>query len=167
MPYSQEPIADFAEALGAGTPAPAAGSATAIAAALAAALVELAARVSEDEPAAVQAVALRGRLLALADEDAEAYAAFLDAGRDADRSRTIDVPLELAETAAGVASLATRLGAEGKTSVRGDALAAADLARAAVVAAARLVVINVGAEPDPRAMRARGLAEQAGQGEPG
>jgi methenyltetrahydrofolate cyclohydrolase len=161
MPYSQEPIGEFADAVGARSPAPAAGSATAVAAAVAAALVELAARVSDDEAGAAEAQTIRGRLFALADEDAEAYAAFLDAGREDDRSRTIDVPLEIAEAAADVVSLAARLAAAGKPSVRGDALAAADLARASVLAAARLVTINVGEDRDERSERARQLAEQA------
>jgi methenyltetrahydrofolate cyclohydrolase len=162
--YSQQTIAEFLDAVGARTPAPAAGSATAVAAALAAALVELAANVSGDEAGAAAARALRGGLLTLADEDASAFAAFLDSGSQRSRSRTIDVPLAIAETAAEIAALAGRVAADGKRAVHGDAQAAAELARAAVLAATRLVRINIGEEQDERGVRADELAREARRG---
>ena len=151
-------LADFVAAVGERTPAPASGSATAVAAALAAALVELTARFSNDDEAVEEAVRLRERLLELADEDAEAYAEFMRSRSGEARDRTIDVPLELAESAFALVPLAERLAREGNPSVRGDAEAAADLARAAVRAAARLVEHNLDNPDDPRGTRARELA---------
>ena len=158
MPYASLPIAEFAAAVGERTPAPASGSALAVAAALAAALVELTARCSDEEAAAAEAVRLRARLLELADEDADAYAEFMRARTDAARDRTIDVPLALAEAAARVVEIAERLEREGNPRLVGDAVAAAELAGAAVRAAARLVEINLDGRDDPRAARARSLA---------
>jgi methenyltetrahydrofolate cyclohydrolase len=159
--YRQLTVQELLEAIGAKTPAPASGTAAAFTAALAAALAELAARVSDDADAAERAVELRARLAALADEDADAYAAFVRTRGDEERDRTIEVPLALAETAAEAAALAERLAEHGKRSVVGDALAAADLAHAAVRAAARLVEINVHGAEDPRVVRARELACQS------
>jgi methenyltetrahydrofolate cyclohydrolase len=161
--YAGLSIAEFADAVGERTASPASGSATAVAAALAAALAELAARFSEDDQAVVEAVRLRDRLLALADEDAAAYAEFMRTRSDEARSRTIDVPLELAEKAAAVARLAERLVRTGNPNLVGDAEAAELLARAAVQAAARLVEHNIDREDDPRALRARELALEAKQ----
>lgn len=158
MPYSDLTLDGFAAAVAERTPAPASGSATAVAAALAAALVELTARFSDDDAAGEEALRLRGRLFALADEDASAYTEFMRTRSDEARSRTVDVPLELAETAAAVLRLAERLERETRPPVMGDAAAAAVLARAAVVAAARLVEINLGGRDDPRAARAAELA---------
>jgi methenyltetrahydrofolate cyclohydrolase len=151
-------VADFVAAVGERTPAPASGSATAVAAALAAALVELTARFSDEDEAVEEAVRLRGRLLELADEDADAYAEFMRSRSAEARDRTIDVPLELAEAAFALVPLADRLAREGNQTARGDAEAAADLARAAVRAATRLVDHNVANPNDPRGARARELA---------
>jgi formiminotetrahydrofolate cyclodeaminase len=156
-------VADFAAAVGERTPAPASGSATAVVGALAAALVELTARFSDEDEAVEEAVRLRGRLLELADEDAEAYAEFMRSRSDEARDRTIDVPLELAEAAFAVVPLAERLAREGNQTARGDAEAAADLARAAVRAATRLVEHNVDNPNDLRGARARELAAAVGR----
>lgn len=159
MPFSEERIGEFAARVGERSPAPASGSATAVAAALAASLVELTARFSDGEDAtAARAVELRGRLLALADEDADAYTDFMRTRSDADRERTVGVPLELAETASEVVRLAERLRVEGNPRLLGDVDAGAQLARAAVRIAALLVELNVGDRSDPRADRARALA---------
>ena len=157
MAYAELPLAAFAAAVGERTPAPASGAATSVAAALAAALVELTARFSEDAPAVEEAVRLRERLLALADEDAAAYSEFMRTRSDDARDRTVDVPLEIAEAAARVAELATRLEREGNQNLTGDAASAALIARAAVEAAARLVELNLERADDPRAVRARQL----------
>jgi formiminotetrahydrofolate cyclodeaminase len=161
VPYRDLTLDEFAAAVGERTPAPASGSATAVAAALAAALVEMTARFSDEEAARDEALRLRGRLLALADEDAAAYAEFVRTRSDEARSRTIDVPLALAEAAASVARLAERLEREGNPRLVGDAAAAAALARAAVATAARLVELNVGGRHDAREARARELASAA------
>ena len=68
---------DYLDALGARTPAPASGSGAAVAGAIAASLAELAARFSDEREAAGRLVELRTRLVELADEDAEAYTAFM------------------------------------------------------------------------------------------
>lgn len=158
MTYAELTIAQFAAAVGDRTPAPASGSATAVAAALAAALVELTARFRDDQDVVAEAERLRGRLLELADEDASAYAEYMRTRSDEARSRTVDVPLELAETAAAVHRLADELERTTTTALVGDAAAASVLARAAVVAAARLVALNLGGRHDPRAGRASELA---------
>jgi formiminotetrahydrofolate cyclodeaminase len=159
MRYADLSLAEFAAAVGERSPAPASGSATAVTAALAAALAELTARFADDEEAREQAARLRERLLELADEDAEAYAEFMETKSESARNRTVDVPLELAEHAAAIAALADRLQRAVSVPVGGDAAAAALLARAAAHIAARLVEINLGGRDDPRLARARTLAD--------
>ena len=80
---------------------------------------------------------------------------------DEARDRTIDVPLELAQTAARVTRLGERLAREGNPRLVGDADAGATLSRAAVRAAVRLVEINLEGRDDPRGKRARELASDA------
>ena len=150
----------FVAELAADLPSPAAGSATAAAVAMAAALVELAARRSGDEETTSRAAELRARVLPLADEDARVYADVLEAdgeARTAALARASEIPLEVAEAGLAVAGLAARLVEHGKPSLRGEAVAARELAGAAARAAAELVLMNVGAE-DPRAARARAIA---------
>jgi methenyltetrahydrofolate cyclohydrolase len=136
----------------------------AVVAAFAAALTEMAARYADEQEAARRAGALRARFLELASEDAEAYAAVLEAKgeeRQQALSRAADVPLELAESAVEIAELANRLAAVGNPSLRGDAETAAFLAAAATRAAANLVEINLEARPeDERIARARALARR-------
>jgi methenyltetrahydrofolate cyclohydrolase len=143
MSYARQSIADFAAAVAERTPAPASGSAVAVAAALGAALAELTARFSDDAAAAADAERLRVRLLELADDDAEAYAEFMRTKSDPARRRIIEVPLELARTAAEVARIADRLEREGNPRLAGDAASASALAHSAVRAAARLAQINL------------------------
>jgi formiminotetrahydrofolate cyclodeaminase len=160
--YVDLSVAEFLEAIGERTPAPASGAATAVTGALAAALAELAARFTEDEREIERARALRDRLAALADEDAEAYRDFMETRSDADRDRTVAVPLAIAESALEVARLARRVEAALASAVRGDAAAAAALARAAAGTAAQLVVLNVrGDEGDDRVRRARRIVAGA------
>ena len=136
-------------------PGPAGGSAAALATTMASGLVRLVARVSHewaDGPGiAAQATALGDRALLLADEDHRAYAEALEQLRATDRDATLgkalrraaEVPLHIAETAADVAALAALAATEGTDTVRADAWAAATLAEAASVAAARLVHVNL------------------------
>jgi formiminotetrahydrofolate cyclodeaminase len=160
--YMDLSVAEFLEALGERTPAPASGAATAVAGALAAALAELAARFAEDDGATERARALRDRLTALADEDAEAYRAFMETRSEADRDRTVDVPLAIAEAALEVAQLARRVEGALASAVAGDAAAAATLARAAATTAVQLVAVNVrGDEDDERLRRARRAVAEA------
>ena len=135
-------VHDFLAALGEKTPAPASGAATALTAAMAAALAELAARFAGDEEAVTRAKSLCGRLAAIADEDADAYAAFMADRSAENRRRIVEVPEELAALADEVAELGERLAAELQTAVRGDAEAAVELARAAARVARRLAELN-------------------------
>jgi formiminotetrahydrofolate cyclodeaminase len=163
-------VAALLSELAADTPAPGGGAAAALAGALAAGLVEMAAGTSRPEHA-TRAAALRAHVVSLADEDAAAYTRVIDAqraaARDADRiaaalSAASDVPLAIAEAAAELAELAAELATTGRASLRGDAVAGALLAEAATAAAGRLVEINLADAPaDPRAARARDLADRA------
>jgi formiminotetrahydrofolate cyclodeaminase len=135
-------VGEFLAALGERTPAPASGAATAVTGAFAACLVELAARFAEDEAAVSRARTLSTRLLQLADEDAEAYTAFVETGSEDARRRTIEVPLEIAANADEVEQLAGRVGTQLTSSVAGDAEAAEELARAAARVARRLAKLN-------------------------
>lgn len=130
------------EALGARTPAPASGAATALTGALAAALTELAARFAGDEDAVVRARAASRRLVELADEDSEAYTAFMAERSDEARARIIAVPEAIAARADEVAELAERVRAQLRSSVAADAEAAVDLARTAARVARRLAELN-------------------------
>ena len=173
---------DFLELLAARVPAPGGGGAAAVTGALAAGLVAMASRFSDAQlPAASdvarQADQLRERAAGLADQDAAAYRAVLDAyrlpaGGDAsERRRRIEaalhgaaaVPLEIAEIAAQVAELAARVAASGNPNLRGDTMAAAHLAEASARSAAALVDINValGRLPGDLSRRAAGAVATA------
>jgi formiminotetrahydrofolate cyclodeaminase len=169
-----DPLDQLLDATAARTPAPGGGAAAGLACALGAALAAMAARFAGREDDAARADHLRARALDLADADAAGYAPVLAAlslpREDPEREarlhaalgRAAEVPLALTETAAEVAELARRLAAEGKSSLRGDALTGADLAAAAARAAARLVAIDLEhAGADPRVERARAASERA------
>jgi methenyltetrahydrofolate cyclohydrolase len=142
---SDQRVSDFLAALGARTPAPASGAATALTAAMAASLVELVARFADDEPAAARAEALAARLTQLADDDVEAYTAFMQNRTDETRQRIIAVPQAVAAAADEIAKLAASVREKVSPSVAGDADAAAELAAAAARVARRLVELNAGA----------------------
>lgn len=147
-----------------------------------ASLVGMTARSSPDWEAAggviAQARVVRTRLMSLALADSEAYARVLDALRsvddlDSDRrdarlgaalGRAAALPLAIAEAAADVIELAAYAAEECVGSVRGDVLAAAVLAEAAVRVAVHLVEINLAtAEDDPRVLEVRAVAAYAAQ----
>ena len=142
MSLSQFRVAELLEALGARTPAPASGAAAALTGALGAALVELAARFAGDDDSATSAHALAGRLAELADEDGDAYAAFMAERTDASRARTIAVPLEVADCAERVAVIGAHVRAQLSSAVAADAEAGEALARAAAGVARRLAEFN-------------------------
>ena len=142
MAIVEQSVGELLAALGERTPTPASGAATALTGALAAALVELAARFAGDEPSVVRAKALWSRLAELADEDATAYTAFMHERNEANRARIIAVPEQIAAHADEVATLAEHVRAQLRTSVVGDAEAAAELARAAAHVARRLAELN-------------------------
>jgi formiminotetrahydrofolate cyclodeaminase len=158
MQAANERIGSYVEAIGSRTPAPASGSGAAVTGAIAAGLAELAARFSDDDETAGRLVSLRARLLELADEDAAAYTDFMRTRSDADRDRTIDVPLAIAEAAAQVAAAGRRLARDGNPNVAGDAEAAAELALAVARVGARLVEINLRGTDDDRLTRAQATA---------
>jgi formiminotetrahydrofolate cyclodeaminase len=135
-------VGEFLAALGERTPTPASGAATALTGALAAGLTELAARFAGDEDAVVCAKAALTRLVELADEDADAYSAFMADRNETTRARIIAVPKEIAAQADDVAALAEGVRAQLRSSVAGDAEAAAELARAAARVARRLAELN-------------------------
>ena len=142
MAVSDLRVGEFLTALGERTPAPASGAATALTGAFAACLVELAARFAEDEAVVTRASALAARLTQLADEDADAYAAFVETRTEQARRRTIEVPQEIGATAEEVERLARRVRTQLTSSVVGDAEAAEELARAAARVAHRLAELN-------------------------
>jgi formiminotetrahydrofolate cyclodeaminase len=139
---SELKVGEFLAALGEKTPSPASGAATALTAALAAALVELAGRFAGDEPSVVRAKTLWSRLSELADEDSEAYAAFMVDRNEENRARIVAVPEEIAACADEIAALAEHVRGQLTTSVVGDAEAAAELAQAAARVARRLAELN-------------------------
>lgn len=178
--YLDMPLGRFLDAVAAPDPTPGGGAVSAVAVGLAAALAGMAAGFSSDQlpdaPAvAARAQELRARAAPLAEQDAAAYSAVLaalarpkdDLGRlvavGEALSRAADVPLEIAGIASAVVELAERLEREGNPHLRGDATTARLLAAAAVRSAAGLVEINLSDPADPRLVRARSLADEAGR----
>lgn len=164
----------FLEALAEPRAAPAGGAAAAYTGAMAAALATMVASLTIDRPdyEAIsaqmkeirdQAERLRRELAARTEEDTAAYTQLLAAFRlpqDTEEQRAaraaaiekasleaIRIPLAIAQQAAQVLALAERCAALGSLSVIGDAIAAAVLARAALIAAACAVRLNVQSLP--------------------
>jgi formiminotetrahydrofolate cyclodeaminase len=106
--------------------------------------VELAARFAGDDDVATRANALAARLTELADEDSEAYTAFMAERSEETRRRIIDVPREIATSADEIERLADDVAGRVSRDVAGDAQAAAELARAASRVARGLVALNEG-----------------------
>ena len=157
----------FLDALEEPAPSPCGGTAAAVTAAMAAALVTMVARGSsswaEGAGVAAQAKALRGRLMALGQDDAAAFENVLVTMRDrmgtaeqrdfalgAALIRAAEVPLQIGEAAADVAELAALAAIEGSPPLRPDATAATVIAEAAVRAATHLVEINLAVMPGDR-----------------
>ena len=181
--FLDQPVRGFLDQVAARTPAPGGGVAAAVTGAMAAGLVAMAARFSARQlpgagEVADQADKLRLMAAQLADMDARAYAAVLDAGRQPgdDRQRgertreallgAAHVPLEIAGIGARVARLAVRVAEAGNPNLRGDAVTGALLAAASARSAASLVDINVAlggldAELSQRAARAVADADDA------
>jgi len=171
---------DLLDEVGAEGLTPGAGSVAALVGALAAAVSECVARMSSEQAgdasdAVSQAVALRERLVLLADANAAAYSeASRSLGRDAPDDAVRDnrlgsdlalaayTPLSIAEVAADTAELAAVLAKGANPDVRADAVAAACLAEGAARAAAHLVRINLGMAPaDERIATAQAHADAA------
>jgi formiminotetrahydrofolate cyclodeaminase len=142
MMLSQLQVGELLTALGERTPAPASGAATAVTAALAAALVELAGRFAGDDSSVLRARTLSARLAELADEDSQAYTAFMADRTAGTRARIIAVPAEIAACADEVAALAEHVRGQLGSTVAADAEAGGELARAAARVARRLAELN-------------------------
>jgi formiminotetrahydrofolate cyclodeaminase len=182
--FLDEPVRGFLDQLAARTPTPGGGGAAAVTGAMAAGLVAMAARFSATRlpdagELADQADELRRRLAQLAEKDAQAYAAVLEAlrlprdasEREVQRQEALLgaalVPLEIAGIGARVALMAARLAETGNPNLRGDAVTGAVLAAASARSAASLVDINVelgGLDPglSQRAAQAAADADDAG-----
>jgi len=164
----------YLDELAARTPTPGGGGAAAVTGAMAAGLVAMAARFSVGRlPGALdlaeQADELRRRATGLAEADAAAYTAVLDARRPGGDLRSAlygaaVVPLEIAEIGARVAQMAAQVASAGNPNLRGDAATGALLAAASARSAAFLVDINVTRgelEPDLSRRAAQAAAEAA------
>jgi methenyltetrahydrofolate cyclohydrolase len=141
---------------------------------MAAGLVAKAARASQDgwsEAAGVvaQAKALRERAAPLAQQDAEAYRAALQAMRgtpDEELADALDhaaeVPLEIAAVAVDVAGLGALVAERGNEAVHAEGAGAAAPAQAAAQICAHLVEVNLTAvQGDGRVERAKRLSAEA------
>jgi formiminotetrahydrofolate cyclodeaminase len=179
--YLELSLGSFLDLVASREPAPGGGAAAAVAVALAAALSSMSARFSTDHlaeaPALIErAERLRGEVMPLARTDAAVYGRVLDAysvprDDDEERRRRIrealseasSVPLSIAEIGAEMAGIAVRLAGEGNPNLRGDAVAAVELAAAGVRAAAKLVELNVsaGGTDDGKLARASKLVADA------
>ena len=174
--FAQQTLADFLAALAAPTPAPGGGAAAAVSGATAAALVEMVAGLSlkkspEGADAALQLrtaaqmATIRGELLTLADDDAKAYDAFIQAmrlpkveehEREA-RSRAMSsaaehaaaVPLQTLRAISAVAEAARSLTNRSLVSAASDLDVALRFARAAGLSAAENVEANLPFIDDP------------------
>ena len=175
--YRSLPLADLLDQVSSPEPMPGAGYCAAVALELAAGLVAMTARVSRSEwgearGAAAQASTLLERIAPLAERNVDAYreavgllAAPEPGGDESLRdalARAAGIPLEIAEAAVDVASLAAVVAERGDQALRADAVSAAILAEAAARAAATLVEVNLGtSSSDERVARARDLAGSA------
>jgi formiminotetrahydrofolate cyclodeaminase len=168
---------ELAERISSEEAVPGSGWVAGVSAALAAALVAKTAARSEGwsdaEGARAQAIDLRDRLLALAQQDALAYERALtalerrDSGLSRALARAAEVPLSIGEAATDAAMLAAEAAERADGAAKADAAAAACLAAGAAQAASRLVEINLATLPeDDRLARARlaaGAASDAAQ----
>jgi formiminotetrahydrofolate cyclodeaminase len=171
--YLKLTIGEFLGRLAASEPGPGGGSVAALTLAHAAGLVTMVARRSRSSwdgaaGAAAQAQALERRAVSLVDSDArvwaDALAALESPGEEleAKLGRAADVPLQIGELAADVASLASLAAERCDGTYRGDAATAAVLADAAARAAEKLVAVNLSIGPgDERRTRARASAVAA------
>jgi formiminotetrahydrofolate cyclodeaminase len=173
MPESLE---QWTRRVAAATPAPAGGSVAAVTAALAAALVTMVGRIAQNrrggaEDAGLaqlvdQGDQLRARLLDLAEEDARAYAAVMEAkrsgaGEPAEREarlraawrHALRVPADVVRLGREVAQLARRVARDGPASTVGDAVMAALLATAAASGSVVNLRLNLQAAGRPEELR--------------
>ena len=163
-------LSEFEERLASAEPVPGGGSAAAIAGSMAGSLLAMVSRLSTDRPkytayaathgrALVVAERARERLLKLADDDAEAYAAFgaarkmprdtaeeQEAREEATRvaaRKASEVPLEVARECARVIDEVEAMAGRSNLNAASDLEVAARLAAAAARGAAANVMINL------------------------
>jgi formiminotetrahydrofolate cyclodeaminase len=173
---AEQTLTDFLAALAAPTPAPGGGAAAAISGATAAALVEMVAGLSLkkspdgaeaalQQRTAAQMAALRAELLTLADDDANAYNAFIQAMRlpkveeherdarsramSAAAERAAEVPLKTLRAITTAAEAARLLTGRSLVSAASDLDVALRFARAAGLSAAENVEANLPFIDDP------------------
>jgi formiminotetrahydrofolate cyclodeaminase len=173
------PLGELLDRVAARTPAPGAGSTSAVTCAVAAALVEMTAAHDRGPGATTaqrRAATLRERALELADRELTAYAPVLEAARrpaeDPERAGRLSAalanaaapPLAVATVAAELVTLAAGCVETVPAPLLGEALAAAELADGTCRAAARLVEINLDGLPaDPRLPEIAGLVRTAAE----
>jgi formiminotetrahydrofolate cyclodeaminase len=177
-PFADLTVGAFSEVLASAAPVPGGGSASAVAASLAASLTAMVARLSADRPkyasyaktharALEAAEASRVRFLALADEDAAAYAAFGDArklpketpaeaqARDAAIAaaalKAAEVPMEVVRQCHGLIHEIESLAGRSNLNAASDLDVGALLVHAAARGAGANVIINLPSIPDRKA----------------
>ncbi|GAB3296959.1 cyclodeaminase/cyclohydrolase family protein [Parasphingorhabdus pacifica] len=158
-------VRDFLDEVAAPTPSATGGGVCAVTASAAAGLAAMTARLSRSlddaEELAAHADELRSRAMGIATEDGEAYAEVLAAQRRTDEGRSGAIraaletaaqpPLRLAHLAAETTAVAARLAGRCEATLRGDAVAAANLAAACSRSAAVLAWENLSAAGRPMA----------------
>jgi len=183
--YLDLPLQEFLSEVATPEPMPGAGYCAAVSLSMAAGLVAMAAGASRGEwaeakGAAAQANTLRERVAPLAQRNVDAYASAIarlraaefapkpEPGSDPSQDlgalleRAAQIPLEIAQAAVDVASLAAVVAERGDQALRPDAVAAALLAQGVARAAATLVEVNLGTtDSDPRVVSVRNLAGSA------
>ncbi len=175
--YLDLPLRDFLGEVASPEPLPGSGYCAAVSLSMAAGLVAMAAGASRGEwgearGAAAQANTLRERVAPLAQRNLEAYASAAarlrgsQEGSAADLGQLLEraaqIPMDIAEAAVDVASLAAIVAERGEQALRADAVAGALLAQGAARAAATLVEVNLGTtSADTRVSRVRDLAGAA------
>ena len=176
---SDLPLSQLLDRLAEKTPAPGAGSTSALVCSLAAALLEMTAGFDTTpmgSACGVRAGALRERALELADRELHSYEPVLKALRlpasDPDRQARLTsataaastTPLAIASVAAQLAGIAAETVDGVPDQLVGEAVVASELAEGACRAAARLVEINLaGAPGDPRLTEVAGLVRAAAE----